>query len=291
MLDSEAARRRRFGTLDVEVPASAAGCSLADRELAAILDQELSRLPSKYRSPLVLCYLEGQTHEQAAEQLRWPIGTVKGRLALVRDLLRSRLVRRGLAPTAGALLLALGRETSASLHPQLLDRTVQASLQTALGQAASQVMSSSITSLVEGVLTAMIVTKLKWIGLIVLVSGLALTSAGVMARQNTRKSELPSQSEGAEKRQRRSDRHDPRKGNPFGENLPSARFRQKDQGLNRQGQPFGAERSLPRATPGGASRLSGNLGIVRGWASVRISGLSSFATLDGCAKRESDHDG
>src|SRR5271167_3076306 len=56
---AEAARRRRFGTLDIEVPASVPDCSIADRELAAILDQELSRLPSKYRSPLVLCYLEG----------------------------------------------------------------------------------------------------------------------------------------------------------------------------------------------------------------------------------------
>jgi RNA polymerase sigma factor (sigma-70 family) len=179
---SEAARRRRFGTLDVDEPAARPDDSPADRELAAILDQELSRLPSKYRSPLVLCYLEGRTHEQAAEQLKWPIGTVKGRLARARDLLRSRLARRGLAPTAGALILALGRESSAALHPQLLGRTVQSSLKLALGQATAQVASSSITSLVEGVLTAMILNKLKWIGLTVLVSGLALTGAGVIAQ-------------------------------------------------------------------------------------------------------------
>jgi RNA polymerase sigma factor (sigma-70 family) len=179
---SEAARRRRFGAIDVE-PAALPDRSLADRELSAVLDQELNRLPSKYRSPLVLCYLEGQTHEQAAEQLNWPIGTVKGRLARARDLLRSRLVRRGLAPSAGALAMALGNESSAALHHQLLSRTVQLSLKNALDQATRQVASCSITSLVEGVLTAMLVNKIKWIGLTVLVAGLALTGAGVMARQ------------------------------------------------------------------------------------------------------------
>jgi RNA polymerase sigma factor (sigma-70 family) len=188
---SEAGRRRQFDTLDVVDPAASPDCSLADRELAAILDQELSRLPSKYRSPLVLCYLEGQTHEQAAAQLRWPIGTVKGRLARARDLLRSRLVRRGVAPTAGALTLALASESSASLHPQLLNRTVQLSLNNALGQATAQVASSSITSLVEGVLTAMLVNKLKWIGLTVVVASLALTGAGVLAQPGAKRPSRP----------------------------------------------------------------------------------------------------
>jgi RNA polymerase sigma factor (sigma-70 family) len=186
---SEEARRRRFGTLDIDEPAALPDDSQTDRELAAVLDQELSRLPSKYRSPLVLCYLEGQTHEQAAAQLRWPIGTVKGRLARARDLLRSRLARRGLAPTAGALTLALGQESAADLHHQLLSRTVQSSLKLALGQSTAQVTSASITSLVEGILTTMILNKLKLIGLTVLVSGLALTGAGVMARQGGRSRE------------------------------------------------------------------------------------------------------
>ena len=68
-----------------------------------MLDQELNRLPAKYRAPLVLCYLKGQTHDQAAEELGCPVGTVRSRLSRGRDLLRRRLTRRGYAPTAAIL--------------------------------------------------------------------------------------------------------------------------------------------------------------------------------------------
>ena len=110
---------------------------------------------------------------------------MKGRLARARDLLRSRLVRRGLTPSVAAVTLALARESSAALSHELVDRTVRSSMKIALGQATAQVVSASITSLVEGVLTSMILNTFKWAGMAVLVCGLAFTGVGVMARQNS----------------------------------------------------------------------------------------------------------
>ncbi len=96
-------------------------------ELRPVLHAEVDRLPDKYRVPVILSYLEGKTNEEVAAILAWPVGTVKGRLSRARDLLRSRLARRGLALSAAFLLTALsrGRVFAEVVPAELVKRTVR----------------------------------------------------------------------------------------------------------------------------------------------------------------------
>ncbi len=174
---SQAARRRQVEPTGGELGSVPAWTNPVDGELAAILDQEVNRLPEKYRAPIVLCYLQGLTHEEAARQLNWPLGSVKGRLARARDLLRSRLLRRGIAPGAALLGASIAREASAGFDRELLEQTVNNCMRVTLGHASVDAISISIASLVKGALSAMIIEKVKWTGLAALAIGLALAGA------------------------------------------------------------------------------------------------------------------
>jgi len=101
--------------------------SAAWNELRPVLHDEIDRLPDKYRLPVILSYLEGKTNEEVAELLEWPVGTVKGRLSRARDLLRSRLMRRGLTLSAFFLLTALsqGRVFAEMVPADLVKQTVR----------------------------------------------------------------------------------------------------------------------------------------------------------------------
>jgi RNA polymerase sigma factor (sigma-70 family) len=146
-------------------------------DLRPLLHEELDRLPDKFRDVIVLVHLEGKSHEEAARLLRWPIGTVSSRLSRGRQLLRSRLERRGLE-VAPAMLAAIWLTGApAAVAPPLLESTVTA----AVGSASAKAVSALVLSLTHGVLKIMWLRKLKSISLAVLLIGGTMGTVGVWA--------------------------------------------------------------------------------------------------------------
>jgi RNA polymerase sigma factor (sigma-70 family) len=151
------------------------------QELGPLLDQELSRLPDKYRLPLVLCELEGRPRKEVARQLKLPEGTLSSRLATGRKMLASRLARHGLA-SSGAMLAALLPQgsASASVPSSLVTSTAKAASLFAAGQAAAAVVSTEVAALVEEVLKTMLLIKLKiGAGLLLSLAALVIGAYGL----------------------------------------------------------------------------------------------------------------
>ncbi len=166
------------------------------RDGGAIVHQEVNRLPEKYRSPIVLCYLEGMTHDEAAAQLSWPVGTVRSRLARARDTLRTRLTRRGMTATGAmwpftAWLAgnpAASEATATTVTVSAPAGSLSGQISTSLARVVSRLaaghtstagsVSATSLALAQGVLKTMMIKKLTIAACVVLSLGTMAIGGG-----------------------------------------------------------------------------------------------------------------
>jgi cobalt-zinc-cadmium efflux system membrane fusion protein len=155
------ARSARHGTQQengLALLASPSSGSEIGPDVRPVLDEEINRLPEKYRAALILCYLQSKTTAEAARQLGCARGTVCSRLAWARQRLRSCLTRRGLALSAAGLVAVLAPSPTPAAW---VHGTVKAAVLFASGQASRDALSKPAIALAEGVLRAMVLSKLR----------------------------------------------------------------------------------------------------------------------------------
>ena len=176
---SQRARRARHEAPCPSLPDVAGAAPAPWDDTPSVLDEELARLPARYRQPLLLCGLEGMTHAQAGKSLGWPVGTVAGRLSRGREMLRSRLQRRGVMAPGAALPALLVADSAPACVPQQL---VSASVRSAVamfmaGQSAPPDISATVAALVRGVIKKMFMHRVLTQSVLATVAALALGSA------------------------------------------------------------------------------------------------------------------
>jgi RNA polymerase sigma factor (sigma-70 family) len=177
----DAARRRaKQHTLTSEVDAVARAQTEDPAELKEVLDDEVNRLPERFRRPVVLCLVQGRSQEDAARELRLSPGAVRGRLARAKARLRERLLRRGVAPAvATAALGANWSEAQAAVPPALLAATLRTAADAGVAPVAA-------LALMKGALHAMFLAKLKQVAAAVLLFGLVASGSVFVAVRSGR---------------------------------------------------------------------------------------------------------
>jgi RNA polymerase sigma factor (sigma-70 family) len=186
---SAARRRAHEAAAPVRVPPEPL-TEMTVSEAQRVVDQELARLPEKFRGPLVLCCLEGLARDEAARQLGCTVSVLKSRLEQARELLRGRLGRRGLTLPAALLSLGmLGTSVQAAVSPALVVSTGKAAALVAAGAAATPVVSSNVVFLAEAVIQAMSFAKVKLA--LVVVLALSMLGLGVTGAMHLRAGASP----------------------------------------------------------------------------------------------------
>jgi RNA polymerase sigma factor (sigma-70 family) len=204
---TRAARTAREQPLEEPVPAGdpdPAGAAVT-RDVRRVIDEEVSRLPEKYRVPFVLFHLEGRSSAEVARDLGCPVGTVESWLSRARARLRAALARRGLAPTPALLPVPLPHAGPPAVPAALLSSTVRAAPLVAAGRAvAAGTVSARVVSLLKAVRHDAFVSRVKMALRLVLLVGLVGVAATFVARhlladdprQAARPSPAPREAEG-----------------------------------------------------------------------------------------------
>src|SRR5579883_570499 len=211
------ARRRRHEIQAAEKHADDPLAEISVREAQAIVDEELARLPEKYRAPLVLCCLEGKTRDEAARLLGWSVKLVKSRLEQGRERLRNRLSRRGLTLSAALVATLLTEEVvSAALPAALIRATVEAT-RTGL----SNGISASVALLAQSALGGMITMKAKVIVGLLLLMGILAAGMGAftLSQEDEKKAENPPAANRRETQE--SEEQRPARTDQYGDPLPA----------------------------------------------------------------------
>ena len=178
---SSASRRSRERRRAAMAPPSIDPASPEVDECRAALHEEIDRLPEGYRKAVVLCDLEGLTHAEAARRLGWPIGTVKSRQARGRDRLRSRLIRRGLAPASGAFASMIASSgVQAAVPTAMVDATARVALMVAAGQVSA--VAASAAAMASAIVRATVVARIRLAAGLAMALGTTLATAGLAIR-------------------------------------------------------------------------------------------------------------
>jgi RNA polymerase sigma factor (sigma-70 family) len=194
----EAAKRRNREARSLPKSVLDPLTELTGREVCAVLDEEMIRLPERYRAPFLLCHVEGRTRDQAARELGWSLRSLERRLARGRELLRARLSRRGITLSAALLAAGLATETGSAGAAATTALLVPGAAQTAQQLFAGSAPSARAVVLAEGILRATALARIKLVLVLFLVLGVVIPGVSLTLHRfaTTRRDEAkPQESE------------------------------------------------------------------------------------------------